>query len=100
MGRLIQSVQVGDWFRRGEDPPLEVVAVDPDNETVELQHFDGTVEELDFDSWLELDFEPTNAPEDYSGAMDMDREDFDFDQENLHLDDWSNPLDQIDLLLQ
>ena len=99
MGRLIQSVQVGDWFRREDDPPIEVVAVDLDSETIELQHFDGTVEELDFDSWLEMDFEPTSAPEDYSGAMDMDREDFDFDPETLRMDDWSNPLDQIDHLM-
>ncbi len=99
MGRLIQSVQVGDWFRRSNDPPFEVVALDPDNETVEVQHFDGTIEELDFDSWLEMEFEPTNAPEDYSGAMDMDREDFSFDSEAMRLDDWSNPLDQLDLLM-
>ena len=99
MGRLIQSVQVGDWFRRGGDPPFEAVAVDPDNETVEIQHFDGSVEELDFDSWLELDLEPCNAPEDYSAAGDLDEEDYSFDPEALSLDEWSNPLDQVDPIM-
>ena len=99
MGRLIQSVQVGDWFRRSNDPPFEVVALDPDNETVEVQHYDGSVEELDFDSWLEMDFEPARAPEDYSGALDMDREDFNLSVDGMQFDDGLNPLDQLDLLM-
>ena len=96
MTRLMQDVAIGDWYRMGDDPPFEVVAVDSDSETIEIQHFDGTVEEIDFDSWLEMPVEMTVAPEDYSGALDIEREDYAMESDALYMDDWSNPLDQLD----
>lgn len=96
MTRLMQDVAIGDWYRMGESPPFEVVAIDPDNEVIELQHFDGTLEEIEFDNWLEMPFERTAAPEDYSGALDIEKEDYELDNEALFVDDWTNPLDQLD----
>ena len=50
-----------------------------DEGTIEIQHFDGTVEELDFDdwaaSWHDREIETAAAPEDWSGSVDMDAED-------------------------
>lgn len=96
MTRLMQDVVVGDWYRMGEAPPFEIVAVDSDSETIEIQHFDGTVEEIDFDNWLEMPVEMTVAPEDYSGALDIEREDYAMESDALFMDDWSSPMDQID----
>jgi hypothetical protein len=92
------TVVVGQWYRAGEEPPFEVVAVDVDQETIEIQHFDGTVEEVDFDSWTEIAAQPSAPPEDWSGAMDLEREDYGIEPESLRTDTRSNPLDQIDLL--
>ena len=42
--------EIGAWFRLAEGKTFEVVAVDEKDLTVEIQHFDGTVEELDVDT--------------------------------------------------
>ncbi len=67
--------ETGSWFRGPDGRTFEVVAVDEKDQTIELQHFDGTLEEMDAEAWLELAAEPVDAPEDWSGSLDMDSED-------------------------
>ena len=43
---------IGDWYRQKEGGALfEVVAFDDDDGTIEIQYFDGTVEEMDVEDW-------------------------------------------------
>src|SRR5262245_41232301 len=43
---------IGDWYRQKEGGALfEVVAYDDDDGTIEIQYFDGTVEEMDIEDW-------------------------------------------------
>ena len=43
---------IGDWYRQKEGGDLfEVVAFDDDDGTIEIQYFDGTVEEMDVEDW-------------------------------------------------
>jgi len=67
---------IGQWFRRPDGTLFEVVAVDEDDMTVEIQQFDGTIGEFDIDRWPELLLKEVSAPEDWSGSMDMDPEDY------------------------
>ncbi len=67
---------VGHWYRHSNGNLFEVVALDEDDSTVELQYFDGTIDELDLDAWQRLLIETVGAPEDWSGSVDMDPEDF------------------------
>ena len=67
---------IGRWYRRTNGQLFEVVAVDDDDETIELQFFDGTIDEVDRDTWSKLLIERVAAPEDWSGSVDMDPEDF------------------------
>ena len=63
---------VGNWYKNVEDETeFEVVAVDEEAQTVEIQYFDGEVEEIDLDSWYEIVLEPIEPPEDWSGAYDQ-----------------------------
>lgn len=66
---------VGSWYRL-EHERFEVVAVDEDDATIEIQYFDGTVEEMDFDDWdihrEERALEPVGEPEDWSGSVDVE----------------------------
>lgn len=67
---------IGEWFRvRGGDL-LEVVALDEDDSTIEVQHFDGTVEELDLQDWeaqrASGEIEEADAPEDWSGSVNVE----------------------------
>ena len=65
---------VGQWYRGVTNELFEVVAIDDEDETIEIQYFDGTVTEMDFDSWNEqlLDqmLDAADAPEDWSGAIE------------------------------
>ena len=70
---------VGDWYRTQDGDSLEVVAYDGDEETVEVQFFDGTIEEYDLESWRELEMQPTEPPEDWSGSLDVRGEDYGVD---------------------
>jgi hypothetical protein len=40
---------VGQWYRGGTNELFEVVAIDDQDQTIEIQYFDGTVTEVDFD---------------------------------------------------
>lgn len=92
------NLTVGAWYRLRPEPPFEVVAVDANHETVEVQYFDGTLQEFDFDAWMDLQPEPVSAPEDWSGSMDVGREDFaSFSSDSYTAESWNNPIDQIDL---
>ena len=67
---------IGKWFRRPDGTLLEVVAVDEDDGTIEIQLFDGTIDEVELDVWAESLLVEVAAPEDWSGSVDMDPEDF------------------------
>lgn len=88
--------KVGNWFKNSTGERFEVVALDEDDGTVEIQYFDGAVEELDMDSWEELAVEPIEPPEDWSGSMDIEREDYGVDLDQHAGEPWSNPLDDIE----
>ncbi len=88
--------KIGGWFKTATGQNFEVVALDEEDGTVEIQYYDGAVEELDMDTWEELAMEPIEPPEDWSGSMDMEREDYGVDLEQNTPESWSNPLDDID----
>jgi len=67
---------IGKWFKRPDGTLLEVVAVDEDDETIEIQLFDGTIDEVYMDTWREQFLVEVSAPEDWSGSVDMDPEDY------------------------
>lgn len=84
---------VGQWYRGHTNELFEVVAIDEEDETIEIQYFDGTVTEVEFDSWNEqlLDemIDLADAPEDWSGAVDVESEDLDREFEDTARTPWS-----------
>jgi hypothetical protein len=70
---------IGNWYRFTEGDLFEIVALDADDGTIELQYYDGTIEEMDVEDWnshCELrEIETAAAPEDWTGAVDVDGED-------------------------
>ena len=87
--------EIGCWYRRINGNLFEVVAVDEDRSTVELQHFDGTIEGLEMDVWQDIDLEPAEAPEDWSGSVDIDLEDMP-DPDRVAGNHRSDPLEFVD----
>jgi hypothetical protein len=87
---------VGEWYQSPEGAEFEVVAIDQDERTVEIQYFDGAVEELDYSSWVQMPLQPSQPPEDWSGSVDMMKEDFMTDIGVSTQESWTDPLDVID----
>lgn len=72
----VQFPVIGKWFRRPNGTLFEVVAVDEEDGTIEIQQFDGTIGEVEIDNWPQLLLVEVSAPEDWSGSVDMDPEDY------------------------
>jgi hypothetical protein len=82
--------EVGAWYRRADHPqPFQVVACDAEDGTVDIEYFDGTIDEWPLSHWRELAIEPTAAPEDWSGAYDnIDADDLDSTADRRHSAAW------------
>ncbi|MEQ9563023.1 MAG: DUF6763 family protein [Woeseiaceae bacterium] len=87
---------IGHWYRRSNGSLFEVVAIDEQDATVDLQYFDGTIDEIDFDRWATLFLESVGAPEDWSGSVDMDPEDFTGEANGELPLGWHDPLEFLD----
>lgn len=88
--------EVGAWYKADGGESFEVVAFDEEEAYIEIQYFDGTVEELDLDTWNEQFIEPVEPPEDWSGSLDIERDDYGVDLGDTSHLDWHNPLDDFD----
>lgn len=88
---------VEQWYRDGAGDLFEVVAIDDADQTVEIQYFDGSVTEMDFDAWteqmLEGSIENAEAPEDWSGSVDIGAEDLDREFEDIAQPSWAGSVD-------
>ncbi len=72
----IQYPLIGHWFSRPNGALFEVVALDEDDGTIEIQQFDGTIGEVDVENWPQMLLVEVRAPDDWSGSVDMDPEDY------------------------
>jgi len=69
-----------------------VLAVDEDENTVEIQHFDGDIEELSLDEWRNLKIELSEEPENWAGALDIaEKDDLGTGVTDTSAGDWSEP---------
>ena len=95
---------IGDWYRLQGGALFEVVALDDDDGTIEIQYFDGTVEEMDIEDWEtqceDGALESAEPPEDWSGSVDVESADDEgrsADSFGEERDLRASPLDGIDL---
>ncbi len=78
----------GQWYENLEDDEsFRVLKVDEDAELVELEYLDGEIEEIDLETWHEMDLEPTQEPE---GWTEDEEDEEDEDEE----DDWDEDEDE------
>lgn len=82
----------GQWYQSLEDDEtFQVLSVDEDAELIEIQYADGDIEEIDYDTWTEMDLEKTDEPEGWSGSEDEDEE---WDEDDDEDDDWDEDEDE------
>ena len=95
MAQWLSEMSVGQWFEAPQQT-FEIVGLDLEHELVLVQHYDGTLDEYDFDIWLELAAVPCAAPEDLEGAYDTERDDFGLEDGRLSTNAQRAPLEHLD----
>ena len=91
------EIDIGNWYKNPEAQAIfEIVAIDQENDCIEIQYFDGAIEELDLESWNELSIMEVAAPEDWSGAYEMNKEDLDGYVDVIHPENWNGPLTSLE----
>ena len=82
---------VDTWYRHlDKGPEFVVISVDQVEGTVEIQHFNGDIEEIDMDIWYELQLETIEPPEDWTGPIDdLEHDDLGFDTSDMNKEDWT-----------
>jgi hypothetical protein len=86
----------GKWYEDLEENEVfRVLSVDPDEELVELQYENGDIEEIDLDTWHELDLEHTQEPEGWA-SDDEEEEDEEEEEDDEDEDDWDEDDDDLD----
>jgi hypothetical protein len=92
-----QDPIVQNWYQfldKGQN--FRVVAVDEDSGYIEIQHYDGDVEEIEMDIWDELDIEFIEPPEDWTGPVDyVERDDMGYTETGMSREDWSASLREV-----
>ena len=73
-----------------------VVVVDEEDGAVEIQHFDGDVEEISLEDWYKMNIELSEVPENCSGAVDIGEvDDLGAEVTDTQSGDWTEPLQEI-----
>lgn len=85
------------WYRhldKGQE--FRVVAVDEGSGTVEVQDFDGDLEEISLEDWYTLNIEPIEPPESWSGPADVtETDDLGESVTDTQRQDWDEPSRQF-----
>ena len=92
MSRDYDPVQ-GKWYHDlEENATFQVSSVDQDEEIIELQYENGDIEEIDLDTWHELDLEHAEEPEGWA-SDDEEEDDEEEEEEDEDEDDWDEDED-------
>jgi hypothetical protein len=86
----------GQWYENiDENESFRVLSVDEDSELIEIEYLDGDIEEIDLDTWQELDLDKIDQPEGWSDEDDDEDEEKD-EEEDEDDDDWDDDDDEDD----
>ena len=80
----------GQWYENvEEEESFRVLSMDEDSELLEIEYLDGDIEEIDLETWHEMDLERIEEPEGWSESDDEDdsEDDEDWDEDEDEDDD-------------
>jgi len=88
---------IGLWYRHlDKGQRFQVVALDEQDDSVEIQHYDGDIEELDLDTWHAMEIMPCESPENWSGALDIgEQDDYGTEITDTSVAEWEAPLQEF-----
>ena len=85
--------RIDQWYAHfDKGQRFYVTAINEEQNTVEVQHFDGDIEELSLDEWRDLQIELSVEPENWAGAFDIaEEDDLGTGVTDTMPDDWTEP---------
>ncbi len=88
--------EIGQWYQPvNKGRIFQVVAVDAAERLIEIQKYDGDIDELEFNEWYAAPLRIIDPPEDCSGPMDDIEQDV-LDDNNDELHTQKLPLSSFD----
>jgi hypothetical protein len=97
MNTSVGRAQIGQWYlRQDKGEAFLVTGYDDSSRTVEIQNFDGDIDEIDQEAWTTLPLEFAEAPEDWTGPFDdVEVDDLGYTETEMTAADWSAPLQPL-----
>ena len=89
---------IDSWYHYPEKAQkFRVNAIDEHTDTVEIQYFDGTLDEIEMTEWYAFDIELIEEPEDWTGPIDnIERDDLNPVGTEMQREDWDAPYEEED----
>lgn len=76
---------VGRWYHSEvEDSDFEVIGFEPEEDYIQIQYEEGSIEEIDTDTWYRLELSPTHASKDWAAQFGMNAEEAGYSDYSRH----------------
>jgi hypothetical protein len=85
---------IGQWYlHQDKGEMFRVTAYDERARTIDIQTFDGDVDEFDLEAWKAMPLERAGEPEDCTGPLDdVEVDDLGYSDTEMTAADWAEPL--------
>jgi hypothetical protein len=95
MNTGVGRARVGQWYLRWDKGEIfQVTGCDPSARTIEIQTFDGDLDEFDEETWATLPLGLAEPPEDWTGPVDeIEPDDLGYSETEMTAADWAQPLE-------
>jgi hypothetical protein len=84
--------ELTQWYQMPDGTTFMIIAMDDDDDSIEIQYFDGTIEEWDSELWERAELVPIDEPEDAASGP-FDELDYSDQAEDERISRYDNPLD-------
>jgi hypothetical protein len=97
MDTNVPRPEIGQWYTRSDKGEMfQVVGRDENSRAIEIQTFDGELDEIDVVTWATLPLERAEPPEDSTGPMDdVETDDLGFSETEMAPADFTQPLQPV-----
>ena len=97
MNTGVGRARIGQWYTRWDKGEIfQVVGYDERSRSIEVQTFDGDLDEIDLETWAGLPLAITEPPEDWTGPVDdVQRDDLGYTETAMTGEDWAKPLETV-----
>ncbi len=96
MNERVGPAEIGTWYARADKgEQFQVVGRDEFSRTIEIQLFDGDLDEIEEDTWNALQLERRDPPEDWTGPVEVEADDLGYSETAMAPGDWIVPLQPL-----